>query len=243
MGQVEIPPIGERVRAERLRRKISLRALARQAGVSASLVSQIETGRIRPSVSTLYAVTGALGMSVTDLLEGPPAAGAAGSEGDRAAVSADDLAGSSAQASPMATAGLAAMLARNPVTAREVPDGIGLSRRNDTTSTVTTSGEREVITLDSGVVWEVMGRLPGERVDFLRIAYQPGSASSSGELMRHPGTEYGFLESGALIVQLGDEERLLTPGDAVSFRSSTPHRYRNEGDTPAVGIWVVIDER
>jgi quercetin dioxygenase-like cupin family protein len=106
----------------------------------------------------------------------------------------------------------------------------------------TTPGEREVITLDSGVVWEVMGQLPGEKVDFLRITYEPGSASSSGELMRHPGTEYGFLQSGQLVAELGDQERTLAPGDAICFRSATPHRYRNDGAEPAVGIWVVIDE-
>lgn len=234
MGQVEIPPIGERVRAERQLRGISLRALARGAGVSASLVSQIETGRIRPSVSTLYAVTGALGLSVTDLLEGAsPSAPAASGDGD-------------AGDSPVATAGLAAMLMLNPVTAREAPTGVpqppGGAATPPAAGVFTTPGEREVITLDSGVVWEVMGQLPGEKVDFLRIIYQPGSASSSGELMRHPGTEYGFLQSGELVAQLGDEERLLRPGDAVCFRSSTPHRYRNEGSEPAVGIWVVIDE-
>ena len=232
MAQVEIPPIGAHIRAERLRRGISLRALAREAGVSASLVSQIETGRIRPSVSTLYAVTGALGLSITDLLEGTPdSPGAPGG---------DEESGSS----PVATAGLAAMLARNPVATRApatAPDGSG-GGGTAGSGVFTSPGGREVITLDSGVVWEVMGQLAGERVDFLRITYDQGSASSSGELMRHPGTEYGFLVSGRLVAQVGDAERVLAPGDAICFRSDTPHRYRNEGDEPAVGIWVVIDE-
>jgi len=232
MAQVEIPPIGARVRDERLRRGISLRALAREAGVSASLISQIETGRIRPSVSTLYAVTGALGLSITHLLEGAP--DLPNTPGG------DDESGTS----PVVTAGLAAMLARNPVATRApaaAPDGSGADDRAGS-EVFTSPGGREVITLDSGVVWEVMGQIAGERVDFLRITYDPGSASSSGELMRHPGTEYGFLVSGRLIAQVGDAERVLAPGDAISFRSDTPHRYRNEGDEPAVGIWVVIDE-
>jgi len=232
MAQVEIPPIGARVRDERLRRGISLRALAREAGVSASLVSQIETGRIRPSVSTLYAVTGALGLSITHLLEGAPDL--------PNALGGDEDSGTS----PVATAGLAAMLARNPVAARApaaAPDGSDADGPAGS-EVFTSSGGREVITLDSGVVWEVMGQIAGERVDFLRITYDPGSASSSGELMRHPGTEYGFLVSGRLIAQVGHAERVLAPGDAISFRSDTPHRYRNEGDEPAVGIWVVIDE-
>jgi quercetin dioxygenase-like cupin family protein len=57
--------------------------------------------------------------------------------------------------------------------------------------------------------------------------------------MRHPGAEYGYLISGELILTLGFDELRLTPGDAVSFESTTPHRYHNDGSTPAVGVWFV----
>lgn len=227
MGQVEIPPIGERIRAVRQARGISLRALARQANVSASLISQIETGRLRPSVSTLYAVTGALGVPLSDLLESPS---------EKAEY--DAVPG----LYPVATAGLVAMLAQNPVTERTAaaPDAASPATLADTATT--TPGTRETITLDSGVMWEVMGQLDGQRVDFLRITYEPGSASSVGELMSHAGAEYGFLLSGELVMQLADSERTLLPGDAVSFRSTTPHRFRNDGAAPAIGIWFVIDD-
>ena len=62
------PPIGERLRAERQARGLSLRDLAERLGVSSSLISQIETGRARPSVSTLYAIAAELGVSLDDLL-------------------------------------------------------------------------------------------------------------------------------------------------------------------------------
>jgi transcriptional regulator with XRE-family HTH domain len=62
------PPIGERLRAERQARGLSLRELAERLDLSASLISQIETGRARPSVSTLYALAGELGVSLDDLL-------------------------------------------------------------------------------------------------------------------------------------------------------------------------------
>lgn len=227
MAQVEIPPIGERIRTARLARGISLRALAREANVSASLVSQIETRRLRPSVSTLYALTGALGVPLSDLLE--------------TSAEATDNGGPDAN-QVVATAGLAAMLAQNPVTDRTAAQS-ATSTSNSAADIATTSpGGREAITLDSGVIWEVMGQLDGQRVDFLRITYEAGSASSVRELMRHPGTEYGFLLSGALVMQLGDTERTLHPGDAVSFHSRTPHRFRNDGTEPAVGIWLVIDD-
>src|SRR5947209_9221850 len=66
---IAVPPVGQRIRAERLRRDLSLRALAREVGVSASMISQIETGKARPSVSTLYAITSALGLSIEEVFE------------------------------------------------------------------------------------------------------------------------------------------------------------------------------
>src|SRR5689334_3209931 len=68
-----IPPVGARIREERLKRGVTLRALARAVGVSASMVSQIETGKSQPSVSTLYAITQALGISIEDVFNAPPA--------------------------------------------------------------------------------------------------------------------------------------------------------------------------
>ena len=47
---------------------MTLRGLAREIGVSASLISQIETDKAQPSVSTLYAITSALGVGVEDLM-------------------------------------------------------------------------------------------------------------------------------------------------------------------------------
>jgi transcriptional regulator with XRE-family HTH domain len=59
--------LGERLRAERTERGLSLRELARRLDVSPSLVSQIETGKIQPSVRTLYAMVSELGVSLDDV--------------------------------------------------------------------------------------------------------------------------------------------------------------------------------
>ncbi len=60
--------IGGRLRDARTARGLSLRGLAQSLGVSASLISQIETGKTQPSVSTLYAIVSALGVSIDELL-------------------------------------------------------------------------------------------------------------------------------------------------------------------------------
>jgi transcriptional regulator with XRE-family HTH domain len=64
----DYPQMGERLRAARTARRLSLRELAGRLGVSPSLISQIETGRANPSVSTLYAIAAELDVSLDELL-------------------------------------------------------------------------------------------------------------------------------------------------------------------------------
>ena len=69
MATVELPSLGDHIREARLRSGLSLRSLAAEVGVSASMISQIENGKSQPSVSTLYAITTALGISIQDVFD------------------------------------------------------------------------------------------------------------------------------------------------------------------------------
>ena len=60
--------MGDRLRTARLARGWRLRELADRVGLSPSLISQIETGRAQPSVSSLYALATELDVSVDELL-------------------------------------------------------------------------------------------------------------------------------------------------------------------------------
>ncbi|MGW3287259.1 helix-turn-helix domain-containing protein [Streptomyces sp. NPDC001002] len=218
MSPAAPPPVGARVRRARLARGMSLRALAREIGVSASLVSQIETGKSQPSVATLYAITTALGISLESLFDGH-----------------DDI-GAATQVPASATASALPGTVLHALAAFAADPGRRIGP-------LVTPGERETLELDSGVVWERLGHVPGVDVDFLQVTYRPGgSSSSSGGLMRHAGTEYGCLTSGELVLTLGFDEYTLGPGDAVCFESTTPHRYRNDGAEPAVGVWFVFSQ-
>jgi transcriptional regulator with XRE-family HTH domain/quercetin dioxygenase-like cupin family protein len=67
--------LGARLREARKRRGLGVRELSRQTDCSASLISQIELGKIAPSVSTLYVLTSSLGVSMDSLFvadEAPP---------------------------------------------------------------------------------------------------------------------------------------------------------------------------
>jgi transcriptional regulator with XRE-family HTH domain len=207
MGEPKVPQIGPRIRAERTRQELTIRALAQDIGVSSSLISQIETGKSQPSVSTLYAITSALGLPIEELFDEAQAP-------DPAATDTGDGAG-----------------LRYLMTDRD--HGVGPHVSPD---------DREVLTLDTGVTWQRLGQVPRHHVDFLLVTYPPGSASSAdGGLMRHPGTEYGYLISGELQLTVGFDQHTMAAGDAVCFESTTPHGYRNEGEAPAVGVWFVVD--
>ena len=64
----ETSGVGARLRRERLRQQIGLRELARRIGVSPSLISQIETGKSEPSVSTLSAIVSELNLSLNEIV-------------------------------------------------------------------------------------------------------------------------------------------------------------------------------
>jgi transcriptional regulator with XRE-family HTH domain len=62
---------GERIRALRAQRGISLSELARRAGVGKATLSGLETGARNPTAETLYAIAGQLGVPLAMLLSTP----------------------------------------------------------------------------------------------------------------------------------------------------------------------------
>lgn len=67
--------LGGRLRSARSARDVTLRELARRAGVSPSLVSQLETGKSGASLATLYQLASCLGVPLNSLLFEPLADG------------------------------------------------------------------------------------------------------------------------------------------------------------------------
>jgi transcriptional regulator with XRE-family HTH domain len=68
--------IGERLREARNRQGLTVREIARQIGVSPSLISQIERDKVNPSVSTLWGLVTVLGLTMGELFsETEPSAG------------------------------------------------------------------------------------------------------------------------------------------------------------------------
>ena len=64
--------LGDRIKALRAERQLQQRQLAEKAGLTPSMVSQIESGRLTPSLHTVGKLAGALGVSIASLFETAP---------------------------------------------------------------------------------------------------------------------------------------------------------------------------
>ncbi|MCH1867580.1 helix-turn-helix domain-containing protein [Nocardioides sp. CFH 31398] len=62
-------PTGARIRAARAERGLSLSALAAAAGVGKATLSELEAGRRNPTLDTLYALAGPLGVPLAALVD------------------------------------------------------------------------------------------------------------------------------------------------------------------------------
>ncbi len=82
---------------------------------------------------------------------------------------------------------------------------------------------------------QVGSDLSHSTLQILYETYQPG-ADSGRVPLQHEGQEGAIVVQGRLEVTVGDEKRVLGPGDAYLFDSKLPHRFRNVGQLPCVLI-------
>jgi len=76
---------------------------------------------------------------------------------------------------------------------------------------------------------QVGGDMTGRAIQILHERYAPGADTGSA-MLQHDAEEGGVILRGELEVTVGDQRRVLRPGDAYYFDSRTPHRFRNLGE-------------
>ena len=73
---------------------------------------------------------------------------------------------------------------------------------------------------------QVGSDLNGRHLQILHECYRPGS-DTGRSMLKHDGEEGGVIVRGHIEVTVGDQARILGPGDAYLFDSRIPHRFRN----------------
>jgi transcriptional regulator with XRE-family HTH domain len=216
--------VGARLRERRLERGITLRQFARDIDVSASFISQLETGKAQPSVATFYSICAALDISIDELFN----------YDQPSEPVVDDL------TDGLTDAGRNNWLTVDPEVGAPAKGRV----RSEGASPVVRPNERKVLVLDSGVTWESLISSHRDKTDFMFVRYEVGGSSTlEDRLIRHVGTEYGFILKGTLQIALGFDTYELNAGDSICFDSSRPHRLYNVGDVAVEAIWVNLEFR
>jgi len=215
--------IGEKLRAVRQERKMSLRELASKADMSASMLSQIETGKVFPSVRSLYDIATALGVTVDYFFP----------EQNNGNHSARENSEPSARGELTASEMRDAKIRGATELVTEFPHPAQAS------SPIVHANSRPTIELNGGVQWARLTALTEKGAEFLEIKYAPG-AMSGDNMSHHEGREFGMILEGQLVVELGFESYTLNAGDSIIFESTTPHRLANKGSGQMRAIWVVL---
>jgi transcriptional regulator with XRE-family HTH domain len=87
-----------------------------------------------------------------------------------------------------------------------------------------------------GVSLRQVGRnLKGRPLQILHEHYQPG-AETAAEPYSHEGEEGGIVLEGRIELTVGNQTRVLGPGESYLFPSRVPHRFRNPGPDKCVII-------
>jgi transcriptional regulator with XRE-family HTH domain len=226
--------LGGRLKRFRQRSGRSQREVARQLGVSPSFLSQMERGKSQPSVATLYSLAQFLDVSIDELFaadepaEAPPQDGAAQAGRALHRPTATMTGQPALGGGPLRRSRLGSLVDAWPTSAT-LPS-----------LSVTRPGERHVLEMDSGVIWERLVDNTGAELDFIEIIYPPHASSTNDRrMLRHSGSEFGWLIEGELEITVGFEVFTLHAGEAIGFDSAMPHLLANKTDHVARGIWCV----
>lgn len=214
--------IGEKLRAVRKEKKMSLRELAGKAEISASMLSQIETGKVFPSVRSLYGIASALAVSVDYFF--PEKNNGQASE-NSATVLKEELTASQMRNARLNDETVATEEFTRPISS----------------SPIIHAASRPTIELNGGVTWSRLTSLAEKDAEFLEINYEPG-AMSGANMSHHGGREFGFILEGELVIELGFESYTLKASDSIIFESTTPHRLINKSSQPTRAVWVVLNQ-
>jgi len=96
--------------------------------------------------------------------------------------------------------------------------------------------ERETLSLGSGVRIEQLTH-SATLLEPQLFVLAPGATSEGA--YDHEGEEFIYVLDGRLTVWIGDDERhRLTVGDALTFSSTIPHRWRNRADGETRVLWI-----
>ena len=173
--------LGRRINEMRKKKGLTLKDVADRIHVTASFISQLESGKANPSLSTLKGIADLFGVTIAALFES---------------------------------------------NANKVEH-----------SPILRKGEREILVTATNCKFQRLSAAFDLNCEFIVNEWAPG-ASTGQSKYTHEGFECGYIMSGKLHVELGDQIYLLTSGDSITFPSTIPHLLCNPTKRKTTAAWV-----
>jgi transcriptional regulator with XRE-family HTH domain len=177
--------IGERIKRLRLKKSMGLVELGKHTGLSASFLSQLETGRVVPTLRNLARIAMVFSKDLSYFFDSEP---------------------------------------------RSV---FRVHRRKERVRLPQTGADHPAYFFES------LGyQVPDREMDPYFAEFVPLEKGVEVKAHMHPGAEFLYVLDGELGVRHGEQECVLSTGDAVYFDSSTAHSYQCAGKKPT-GVIIV----
>ncbi len=213
---MELQNLGGELRRLRKKTGQNLSEASSSVGISVSFLSQIETGKVRPSVGTLLSLANLYGAPLDDLFDRQ----ASGTQmEDPRNVKVGNI---------------------------PLGDSLTPPRHEDSDKPVESEfiegANALTIKLENGVSWRKLADGGGKHATSLLVTYDPGASDTSdGSLKRHESLEFGYIIEGTLELQLEFKTQILNEGDSFYFNSRKPHLFTNTSTSPARGVWFLVE--
>jgi transcriptional regulator with XRE-family HTH domain len=90
-----------------------------------------------------------------------------------------------------------------------------------------------------GVTKYLLTRRPLQNLEVLEGTFEVGASTGGPEYVHGDSQELVYVLAGTVKLDLGDRSYVLSRGDSVDFRSSTPHALGNVGKGKARALWMI----
>lgn len=204
----------EKLRQARLMKKMSLKDLAENCGLSYSYISQVERGEAKPSLASLGRLANALDLTVWELLKeenGPN--------------------------TPVTNETNSLKMVNGPVNNHFNQNAQGVQGIRPS-KLVRKNMRRSIILPQSKIHYEMVTPDLNCKIQVLLMDAEPGT-NSGDDMFEHAGEECIYVLSGKLETQVGNEKFILEAGDSLYFSSEVPHNWVNNG-TEKVSIMLIV---
>jgi transcriptional regulator with XRE-family HTH domain len=104
---------------------------------------------------------------------------------------------------------------------------------------VTRRDARPTVSFGRGARKSLVTPKPFHSLEVVVGEFEAGGSTGDEPYTHGDSEEVFFVVRGHVELQLGEETFQLGPGDSVQYRSSTPHRVHNVGDSPAEVLFVI----